>query len=76
MDNILYKQGCPDYLTPGGLTLKTSKIRGWGSKFYLEIFSRQNFPGGLHPLLGNLLYKYDLQISKTFYENNKPAKEQ
>ncbi len=23
-----YSQGCPDYLTPGGLTLKISKIRG------------------------------------------------
>ncbi len=49
LSNHSYTQGCPDCLTPGGLTLKISKIGG-GVKFYLgppfEIFSRRNFPGG------------------------------
>jgi hypothetical protein len=31
----------------GGLTLKISKIRG-GIKFYIQIFSRRNFQGGVN----------------------------
>jgi hypothetical protein len=58
LEIMYYNQGCPDYLMPGGANSENFQNSRRGVNFYFEIFSRRNFPGGLHPLPNTPLWAF------------------